>query len=269
MFIFAHKIRLYPTKEQHIYFCKAAGISRLAYNWALAEWDAQYKRGEKPNKNSLRRLFNSIKDKKFPFVREVTKCAPQYGIVNLGKAFDNFFKKRSKYPKFKNRDVKKSFMVSNEALKGTHIKNKSVKIPKLGWVKMAEELRFEGKLLNTVISCESNRWFASFSIQRAEKSHTGENQAVVGVDVGIKTLATCSDGKTYKNPKALSGKLKKLAKLQRTVSRRKKGSNRRERAKRRISNLHWHIGNIRMDAIHKMTTEITKKYSVVVIEDRG
>ena len=98
--ILAHKIALDPTPAQAVYFAKACGVARFAWNWALAEWQRQYKAGSKPSEAGLRRQLNSLKREQFPWMLEVTKAAPQQAIKNLGTAFKRFFEKNGRYPRF-------------------------------------------------------------------------------------------------------------------------------------------------------------------------
>jgi putative transposase len=111
----AHKIELRPTTAQVNYFARACGTARFAWNWALAEWDRQYKAGDKPNEGSLRRLLNSIKRQQFPWMLEVTKFAPACAIRNLGKAFARFFSGKAKHPRFKKKGIHDSFNASDPA----------------------------------------------------------------------------------------------------------------------------------------------------------
>jgi len=143
----AHKIRLEPNNLQATYFAKACGTARFAYNWALAKAKEQYEQdnASKFNEAALRKELNAVKREQFPWMLEVTKCAPQLAIKDgLAKAFRNFFAKRSGFPKFHKKGINDSFSLSNDQLK---IKDKSVKIPNLGWVRLSEELRFDGKIL--------------------------------------------------------------------------------------------------------------------------
>ena len=106
--ILSHKIALAPTKKQDVYFRQASGISRLAYNWALAEWNRQYLAGEKPNEGKLRKQLNAIKREQFPFMLEVTKCAPQQAIKNLGAAYKNFFSDITKMKAGQNQEERRT-----------------------------------------------------------------------------------------------------------------------------------------------------------------
>ena len=140
----AHKIALDPNNKQRTYFAKACGVSRFAYNWALAEWDKQYQAHKldsalpKPSEGALRRELNSIKREQFPWMLEVTKNAPQMAIIQLGKAFRNFFKGTAKHPNFHKKGVNDSFTITNDQFSTT---GKKIRIPGLGRVTKREALR--------------------------------------------------------------------------------------------------------------------------------
>ena len=269
--ILAHKIQLDPNNVQQTYFAKACGVARFAYNWALAEWKRHYEAGEKVSEAQLRKHLNAIKRESFPWMLEVTKCAPQLSIMNLGTAFKNFFAGHAKYPQFKKKGRHDSFEISNDqfALKG-----QAIRIPGLGWVRLMESLRFSGKILGATISRTADKWFVSIQVEMPDAMpiHSGENQAV-GVDLGVSNLATLSDGTIIEGPKPHKALLFRLARLNRSLSRKlgaKKGEKKSKnfiKAGKKLSKLHARIGNIRRDALHKLTTDLTQTYSTIGIED--
>ena len=267
----AHQIKLYPTKSQEILFRKSCGVARFSYNWALAKWNELYKAGEKTSAYPLVKLQNSVKKEEWPWMKEVGKCAPQHAIHNLERAFKNFFKKNAKYPKFKKKGRKDSF-VSVENKVGFKQKDFKIWAPKIGWVKCAENLRFDGKINNVVIKRIADMWFAFVNIE-IENSNpieipvVSENQAAVGIDMGIKSMLVLSDGTVYENPKALKSNLKGLKRLQRGLSRKVKGSSNRRKQQMRVAKKHYRVSNIRKNAIHQATTEIVNKYDRIVIEN--
>lgn len=166
-----HIIALDPNNTQATYFKKACGVARLAYNWALAEWKAQYEADKnyrddclklgiaidetklnKPNQGKLRKQLNAIKREQFPFMLEVTKCSPQLAIMQLGDAFKRFFKGESKYPQFRKKGVNDRFSLSNDQFKLKLKKDKPhIQIPNLGLVRMREHLRYQGKILSAKV----------------------------------------------------------------------------------------------------------------------
>jgi putative transposase len=197
---------------------------------------------------------------------EVTKNAPQMAIMQLGQAFKNFFAKRAAYPNFRKRGRDDRFTLSNDQFK---VNDSRIRIPHIGWVRMREALRFEGKILSATISKVAGRWFVSLTVETREVAPevVHDNQMAVGVDLGVSCFATLSTGEEVKGPrphKALMGRLRRLSK---SLSRKVKSSKQWEKAKLALSKLHARIANIRKDAIHQLTTKLVKTFDCVVIED--
>ena len=269
--ILAHKIQLDPNNKQRTYFAKACGIARFAYNWALAEWKRRHEAGEKVSEEKLRRELNAIKREQFPWMMEVTKCAPQLAIMDLGKAFINFFHKRAEFPKFKKKGRKDSFSLSNDQFK---IIGKTISIPNLGFVRMTEDLRFTGKIMGATISRKADRWYVAIQIEipNPKLIHNSESQAV-GVDLGVKDLVTLSDGTKITGAKPHKSLLSRLRRLNKSLSRKtgakkgeKKSSNFRK-TQSKLSRLHARIANIRNDETHKLTSMLAENYGIICIED--
>lgn len=260
----AHKIQLDPTVKQVRYFTRACGVARFSWNWALAEWKRQYESGEKPSGMTLKKQFNAIRHTEFPWSGEVLRDATARPFANLDKAFNNFFRKKSRFPRFKKKGIRDSFYMANDKFKTLEL---SIRIPKLGWVRMREVLRFEGKILSAVVSRTADRWFVSINVEVPDAPTICENQEVVGVDLGIKTLATLSNGEKFEAPKPLAKQMEKLQKLGRQLARKKKGSRNREKAKAKLARLYYRIACVRSDALHKLTTYLTQRFGTIVIED--
>lgn len=158
----AHRIRLVPNKKQERYFHCACGVARFAYNWALFEWERLYALGEPRSELLLRRKLNAIKHEQFPWMLDVSKCAPQQAIKNLGRAYAGYVAgiakakngeiplNRVKKPRFKRKGVHDSFRADNGPCKGRRNAVKAaglrIKLPRIGWVKMREAVRFRGQL---------------------------------------------------------------------------------------------------------------------------
>lgn len=265
----AHQIRLYPTIKQEIYFKKSCGVARYSYNWALTKWQEIYESGGNPTAYALIKLQNSIKRDETPFFMEVGKCAPQYAIHNLERGFKLFFKKHCKYPRFKNKRSRKQSFVAVENDKDFKQENYKIKIPKIGFVKCAENIRFEGKLNNVTIKKIADKWFAvvNISVNEIDVPIINENQVFIGIDVGIKTMITLSDGTKYLNSNPLKINFKKLKRLQRQLARKKFESKNYIKNRLKTMRLNYRISCIRKDAINKVTTEIVNKYDKIVIED--
>lgn len=274
--ILVHKIALKPNKAQQVYFTTACKAAHVAYNWALAEWNKQYEAGCKPNEAALRKLFNSIKPVQFPWMLSVTKCAPQQAIKNLGTAFKNFFRRVKKgekpgYPKFKKKVRHASFRADNgpakKGLDAVIVNEKCIKLPKIGWVNMTEKVRFDGQIKSATVSRTANRWYVALSIETEDLKHERKSHGTVGVDVGIKDLATLSNGEKYKGVKPYRAALKRLKHLQTKFSKTKKGSKRRKKALMRLQKMHAKVANIRNNLLHKLTTDVVLNYDIIGIED--
>ena len=261
----SHKIRLYPTVEQAILMNKSCGVSRHTYNWGLAKWKELYKSGEKVSALSLKKEFNSIKREEFPWITEVTKCAPEQAFVNLDKAFKNFFRTKEGYPKFKKKGKKDSYYVSNDKFS---VNEQRIRLPKIGWIKLAEKLRFDGKIMSGVVSKKADKWFISIAVEISnEIFNQVKNQSSIGVDLGIKELAVCSNGTVFPTIKPLRKRLKKLKRLSKSLSRKQKGSNNRQKAKTKLSRFHYKISCMRKDYLDKITTYLSKNFKYISIED--
>jgi len=266
----AHKIKLKDiTKEQNQYFLKACGVARFAYNWALNQWNQKGNKISKFNNFEARKHLNSIKRKQYPWMMEVTKCAVQCAILDLDKAFKNHYKnpKHFHYPNFRRKFVHTSFTLSNEQFE---VNTDKIWIPKLGWVKMCECLRFgkDIKLISATVSHQADGWYVSICVDAKVESLTiPPKNTKVGIDLGIDTLATLSNGEKHNGYKPLKRLLGKIKKLQRSLSRKQKGSNNWHKAKTKLAKLHLRIRNIRQDCLHKLTTYIANNFHTVVIED--
>ena len=268
--LMAHKICLHPNHCQATYFARAAGTARFAYNWALAQWQKQYDAWKldntqpKPSQAALRRELNAVKKEQFPWMLEVTKNAPQMAIIQLGQAFQNFFAGRAKFPKFRKKSVHDRFSLSNDQFS---VESSRIRIPHLGWVRMREALRFTGKIMSATVSRVAGKWFVSITIDTPEPSTPTktENQGAVGVDLGVLALATLSTGQSIAGPKAHKALLPRLQRLSRSLSRKVKGSENRQKTK--LARLHARIGNIRKDALHQLTTHLTRRFHTIGIED--
>lgn len=263
-----HKIRLYPNADQIKYFVQACGVTRFTYNWALNtwnEWYREYKEGKRTKVNGfeLKKHLNSIKSVQFPWMLEVHRDCTSQPFTNLVRAFTSFFKKKSKYPKFKKKGRRDSFYIANDKLS---IVSDKIRIPRLGWVDMAESLRFEGKILSAVVSRTADFWFVSISVE-TDQPYIVESQDIIGLDLGLNSFATLSDNQQFFAPKPLKKLEVKLKQLHRSVSRKVKGSKNWTKAKIRLSRLYYRIKCLRDDFLHKLSTLLVKRYGAIVIED--
>lgn len=271
--VLGHRIALNPTGAQERFLAQSLGTARFAWNWALAEWQKQYKTGGKPNQLGLRRQLNEIKRGSFPWMTSVSKSVPQHAVINLGRAFERFFKKKSKHPRFKKRTDGIGARLDNGP--GTFVcEETKIRLPKVGWIKTHEALRFSGKPLSVTLSRVAHRWFVTVAVQFENgtsttleaRSSTGENQAV-GIDLGLTAAATLSTGEKYLAPKPLKKGLKALRRASKRHSRKVKGSRNRCKSAMRLARRHARIANIRNDWNHKVTTGLVRRFDVIGIED--
>jgi putative transposase len=278
-----HKIALKPTKEQVVYFQKAAGTSRFVWNWALAKWKEQYAAGEKPKAMALKKLFNSIKYQEFPWLKEMHRDSHAQPFAYLATAWNRFFSdikanKIAHEPKFKKKNcTRDSFYVANDKF---HLNEKLIYLPKIGLVKMTEKLRFEGKILGATVSRTANRWFVAIQVELADwqAKRKRTNHETIGVDFGIKAAATLSTGESILSPTPLKSALRRLKMRGRSISRKieaakkqnakdKSISNNQKKSILKLSKLHARIANLRADFTHKLSTRLCRENQTVVIED--
>ncbi|MBK5092796.1 MAG: transposase [Actinobacteria bacterium] len=239
----------------------------------------------------LHRELNALKKTEYPWLYEVSKCAPQEALRDLGRAYGNFFRRvelanqgRHKgnvgFPRFKSR---RKGLGSFRLTGSIHVEGSRVKLPRLGWIRLKESdyLPAESEAVHVLSACVSERagrWFVSLQVEQVQEDPLPTSGPPVGIDMGVRTLATCSYGMEEhvhcENPKALHAGARKLRRLQKKLSRQKKGSNRREVTRKKIAGRHYRISCVRSDAMHKATSEIVAKAkppslrpSVVALED--
>jgi putative transposase len=275
----AYKAEIEPNNVQRTLLLKHAGTARFAWNWGLSRRIQEYKEtGKSSNAIDQHRQLNELKKTDFPWMYDVSKAAPQEALRNLDKAYDNFFRRvkngeKPGFSKFKSKKAgKSSFRLTGSIqVTATHIK-----LPRIGWLKLKEQgyVPTDGPhILSVTISETAGRWFVSVQCEQEFLVSTATGEPV-GVDLGIKSMAVCSDGQRFENPKALKKAQKKLRRVQRELSRRKKGGSNRDKTRQKLAKVHYRIANIRKDALHKATSAITartkpdsERPGVVVIEN--
>ena len=183
-------------------------------------------------------------------------------------AFKNFFEGRGKYPRYRKKGQDDRFTLSNDQFILNETKDE-IRIPLLGWVRMRESLRFAGKILSATVSRKADRWFVSICVETSDLSHLppANNQGVVGVDLGVSALATLSTGESVEGPRPLKRLLRQLRALSKSLSRKKLGSKNRRKAKLKLAKLHARISNIRENALHQLTSDLTRRFHTICIED--
>lgn len=258
--LLSHKIRMYPTAKQANALARACGTARFAYNWGLAEWHRQYAAGQKPTANALKKQWNACKP---AWVRESPKDANQQPFANLGKAFSRFFKHQGRHPTFKKKGQHDSFYCSNDKCR---VEGAMIRLSSLGWIKLAEPLRFKGRVMSVVVSRQADRWFCAVAVETEEKRQRTSN-GIVGVDLGLTHFAALSTGEQIAAPKPLRKALKKLRRASQALSRSQKASKNRQKRKLRVAKLHAKVQGVRQDFLNKLTTRLCRENQAVVIED--
>ncbi len=267
--LISHKIELRPNSRQIDFLNQSVGCRRFVWNQCLAEWNLAYERGFRPDKDYMRFYLKLLKNK-FTWLKEVSDAPLQEAINDLCDAFIRFFKGITKHPRFKKRGVSDSFAIRNMAK--FKIKGRKLEVEKMrkSWIPMREEVRFDGQHRQISISKKAGRWFVSVLVKTAANPFTNKfppDESQVGVDLGVKGIATLSDGTFFPASQPLKKQLKKLAKMQRQLARKTKGSNRHKKLSARIAELHYFVACKRKAVLHEITDYITKNYSKIVIED--
>ena len=283
----AVKVRLDPTPRQERLMVSHAGAARFAYNTGLAHVKEAIGGGESPDWShySLRRWWNENKDALA--INQTTgevwwsqnsKEAYSMALRDLAQGLSNWSKSRKGqrkgrrvgFPRFKSKNTVMRFAYSTGFTAPTAGDPYGLKLPRIGRVHCMENVydRVNGaRLVRITVSRRAGCWYASLTVEREPITTQSPKGGVVGVDLGVKHLAALSDGTIVSNPRALGTRLKALRKAQQALSRKVKGSARREKARERVARLHARVADVRADAIHKATAMIASKYSVVCVED--
>lgn len=272
----AYRFKLQPSNSQQIFFSKCAGSCRFLYNWGLAKRKEIYEAKNQSlsyveQARDLPELKNS-----YDWLKEVPSQSLQWSLRYLDQAFKNFFRRLKTgevpgFPQFKKKFQHDSFKIPNQSSQisiiRTSNKNSKVKLPKIGFVKFRQSRLIEGKTLSVTISREADGWYISFC-QEVDILVPQNLGSSVGLDRGIISNIKTSDDVEYNLPDIEIKKLEqRIAKLQNNNRRKKKGSNNIKKTYRKIARLHQRISRIRLDTLHKITTQLAKNHSLIVLED--
>lgn len=264
------KTELKLNTYQRTQLAKHCGVARHAWNWGLAltknilDHNKANPRGKIkfPTAVDLHKWLVAMVKPECPWYYEVSKCAPQYALRHLSEAWKQAFKKIKQPPRFKKKGRCDSFTVDG-SLSVEHFR---VKVPMIGWIKTYERLPVDQKPKSLTISRTADRWFVSWKMS-VEPTNKPKAAAVVGVDLGIKALATLSTGEVFVGAKSYGKYEKKLSRLQWLNRHKVKGSANWKKAQIQIARLHRKIANIRKDTLHKLTSYLAKNHSRIGIED--
>ena len=268
-----HKIELDPNNKQSTRMAQHAGYARVAFNFALSSFKAGLDEDEWRSYIDIKREFNAVKRDKFDWCDSLSQNASKNAIHNFGDAVTRWKKGQNRFPVYKKRSDRISYQADNG--EGTvEVYKKRIKLPKIGWVRMREELRYSGEITKVVVSKRNDKWFASITVRNLDSNNYNHQPSLfekhekepIGIDVGINTLATCSNGDTYDNPRPLKRYERKLARANRGLARKVFRSKNWWKAKKRLETVHYRIACIREDAHHQASTKIVRKASAIGVE---
>ena len=266
----SYKFRIYPNRHQAELIRKTIGCCRFVYNDALSARISQYKMdGSTLSRYDCVKRLPDLKQQN-EWLKEVDSTALQAAVEHMDSAYQNFFKGRSAgrkvgFPKFKSR---KRSRWSYKTKVGIKIAEKKIRLSKLGWVDCRVSTAVKGRILSATVSMTSSgKFFVSLCCTDVDMEPFQKTGQVVGIDLGLKSLVVTSDGNECQPHKYLRKSEAKLARLQRQLSRKPKDSRNREKARLKVARLHEHIANQRMDALHKLTTDLVKSCDVICAED--
>ena len=264
----AYRYRIYPNKKQKEIISKTFGCCRFIYNKYLAKRIEMYKQNKETF--SYVQCANDMKKLKSELVwlKEVDSTALQSSLKDLDSAYQKFFKEHSGFPKFKSKKTHR-FSYKSKCVNGNiQYCCQNIKLPKIGIVKTKNKLIPQGRILNATVSQDpSGKYYVSLCCTDVNITPLEKTENAVGIDLGIKEFCITSDGEMISNPKYLKKSLSKLAKLQKKLSRKSKGSSNRDKARVKVARLQEHIANQRKDFLQKLSTEIVKNNDIICIED--
>lgn len=264
------RFRLHPNKEQRCALLRMAGARRFVWNWALAQCQAHYLQTKKglPYAELSRRLTALKRLPETSWLRESDAQALQQALIDLQRAYTNFFARRSRFPRFKSRKRNQPRFRIPQHVK---LDKGAIYIPKVGYARIHQSQQVEGEAKSATFKQDAARHWDVALVTEFEMPDTSlppaRVAAIVGVDLGLKAFAVLSDGSQEPIPQLFRKAEQKLRRAQRVFSRRTKQSTRRLRARSRVARIHQHIANQRKDFLHKVTTRLVKQYEGICIED--
>jgi len=263
-----YKTELAPSDSQRQLFLKSCGVSRYAFNWGLRiQQEAFEATGRYIPYSVLHKELVVAKRTGLTWMYEVPKCVPQEALRDLTRALARFNNGRSSCPVLRTKKRRpRAFRITNDRIK---VQDKRIRLSKIGFVKLKEKNYLPNRgpsILAATVSQRAGRWFISLQV-KMEITVPSNNGPAIGVDLGVRSLATLSDGTFVANPRPLARYERKLRRLHRVLARRKRGSNNYSDCRRRLARTYLRITNIRTDTLHKATTKLARTKSVIGVED--
>jgi len=265
----AYKFELMPNGEQRRNMRRFADTSRYAYNRALAlQQESQKAEGGYIRYEEMAKCLPLWKrDMDTAWLKEPPSQALQQTLMDLNKGFQKFFKKQAGYPKFKKKGQSDSFRFPDPKQLKLDQENKRVFLPKLGWIRLRKSRDMECSIRNATVSLRDGKWYISIQTQRDVEEPVNPSQTIAGIDVGISKFAALSTGEVIVPIHSIRQMKKKLARLQRQLAKKKRGSRNAQKIKHKIQKCHIRIANVRNDHLHKTTIMLCKNHAVIVVED--
>ena len=262
----SYKFRIYPNAEQKEQLAQTFGCARFVYNWALSLRKTAHENNIKINANDVSKELTALKkDPDFIWLKDVSSVCLQQSLMNLDNAYQRFFKKQGGFPTFKKRSNRQSARYVKSAFTFKNGQLKLAKQDKFMKVKFSRPLTGDINSL-TVSKDPDGKYYVSFLVKETYQP-PNKSAKQIAIDLGIKDFATFSDGSKVANPNHLFKSLSKLKGLQRNLSRKKKGSKNRNKARIKLARLHSKIANQRSDFLHKLSTQIVNENQVICVED--
>ena len=262
----AYKFRLEPNDEQKVLLAKHFGCVRFVYNHFLSERKEQYDKTHKSDNyiQQAKKLTELKKDGEHSWLSEINSQTLQHALRHLETAYVNFFKKRAKFPIFKSKKAKNSFHIPQFV----ELKDEKLYFPKFkDGIKINLHRKIAGVIKSATISLTpTGKYFVSI-LTEVEYEPIVETHKCVGIDLGLKDFVITSDGKRYKNNRYTKKYQKKLAKAQKHLSRKVKGSNGYEKQRLKVAKIHEKVANSRNDNLHKVSIELIRNYDLICVED--
>ena len=263
----AFKFQLKPGGQQEREMRRFAGACRFVFNRALTLQNENREAGNKyiPYTKMTSWLVEWKNTPETAWLKDAPAQALQQSLKDLETAYKNFFQKRASFPRFKKKGQKDTFRYPQDVKLNQG--NSRIFLPKLGWMRYRKSRQVTGVVKNVTVSQSCGKWYISVQTEVEVPNPVHPSTSMVGLDAGVAKLATLSDGTFFEPVNSFQKNQKKLARLQRQLSRKVKFSNNWYKQKRKIQRLHSHIANIRKDYLHKVTTTISKNHAMIVIED--
>ena len=268
-----YRFRIYPTSGQEALIRRTFGCARFVYNYYLDKRQGLYKAGQKTMGYKECSSDLTLLKKGLPWLREPDSIALQASLEDLQVAYDNFFRAQAGggkcgFPRFKSKKDSHQSYTTKSVNGNIQLFGKHIRLPKLGMVECRVSRQVQGRILNVTVSrSPAGRYYVSICCTDIVHPQYEKTGSMVGIDLGLKEFATDNNGKSYENHRFLRKHGKKLARLQRSQSRKQTGSANREKARARVARMHEHITNCRNDTQHKLSTKLVRENDIIAVED--